>query len=89
MIETDVPVVFWLAHATGGVKLILVLDDWLQTVRLALPHFAMIVCVKLVDFLVTVSVCAVPSVPLPTLNSLLRGILFRLKLPDPVQFTVE
>ena len=69
-------------------KLILVFADFVQIVVLALPHCAVIVCVKLLDFLVTLNVCAVPSVPFPTLKSLLRGIVFSVKLPEPVQFTV-
>ena len=66
VIFTDVPVVFWLANVNGGVNEILVAVDFVHIVPLALPQVYVIVCVKLVDCLVTVNVCAVPSVPLPT-----------------------
>jgi hypothetical protein len=35
---TDVPVVFWLAKVSGGVKEMLVLFDFVLTVPEALPH---------------------------------------------------
>jgi hypothetical protein len=53
----------------------LVLVDFVQMVVDALPHFAVIVCVKLLDALVTVSVCLVPSVPFTTFNEDFLGIV--------------
>jgi hypothetical protein len=35
---TDVPVVFWLAKVSGGVKEMLVLFDFVLTVPESLPH---------------------------------------------------
>ena len=62
------PVVFWLAHEYGGVKLKLVLLDFVQIVVDAVPHFAVMVCVRLEDWLVTFKVCAVPRVPFARVN---------------------
>jgi hypothetical protein len=47
------------------------------------------VCVKLVDFLVTVNVCAVPSVPLPTLIVDFRGIVVSVFDADAVTVPLE
>ena len=75
MTETDEPLVFCEAHEIGGVNEMLVLVDFVHIVVDALPQVAVIVCVKLVDCLVTVSVCAVPSVPLPTDNEDFLGMV--------------
>ena len=64
--ETDVPFGALLAHDKGGVNEMLVLVDFVQIVLEAEPQVAVIVCVKLVDCLVTVKVCAVFSVPFAT-----------------------
>jgi hypothetical protein len=64
---------------------ILVLLDFEQIVVDADPQAAVIVCVKLVDCLVTVSVCAVFNVPLATLNVLFLGIV--VNVLDPEQLT--
>ena len=43
----------------------------------------MIVCVKLDACRVTVSVCAVPNVPLLAVKLLFRGMVSSVPLPDP------
>jgi hypothetical protein len=45
VIETEAPVVFWLAKVSGGVKETLVLLDFVQIVPDALPHLYVIVWV--------------------------------------------
>ena len=77
---TLVPVVFWLAHDSGGVKEKLVELDLLAIVVDALPQVAVIVCVKLLDFLVIVKVCAVPSVPFATVSVDFLGIVVSVTL---------
>ena len=77
---------FWLAQLSGGVKLILSLVDFVQIVVLALPHFAVMVCVKLVACRVTVNVWPVFSVPFPTLSVLFLGI--RVNAFDVLALTV-
>lgn len=83
------PDVFWLAHESGGVKETLVLVDFVQIVVEALPHFAVIVWEKLVDFLVTVTFSDVPSVPFPTDRVDFRGIVLSVNVEDPVAFTLD
>jgi hypothetical protein len=63
--------------------------DFVAMVVEALPQVAVMVCVKLFDFLVTVNVCAVPSVPFPTDKVDFLGILSSVNDFEPVQFTVE
>lgn len=65
----------------------LVLLDFVHIVLDALPHVAVIVCVKLLDCRVTLIICAVLSVPFATDDVDLRGIVLSVKLDDPVQFT--
>ena len=77
---------FWLAQLSGGVKLILSLVDFVQIVVLALPHFAVMVCVKLVACRVTVNVWPVFSVPFSTLSVLFLGI--RVNAFDVLALTV-
>lgn len=79
--ETLVPVVFWLARDIGGVYEILVLLDLVHSVVLAVPHLATMVCVKLVEYCVTVSVCAVPSVPLLAVRVEALGIVVSFTSP--------
>ena len=66
--ETTVPVVFLLANANGGVQLMLVEEDFVTTVPVANPQVYVIVCVKLLLCLVTVSVWAFPSMPFITIR---------------------
>ena len=73
--DTEVPVVFCLASANGGVHFILVLLDFEHMVSVALPHLYVMVCVNVSDCRVTVSVCSVPRVPLLALRLLFRGIV--------------
>jgi hypothetical protein len=73
--ETLVPAVFWLASDTGGVKLTEVPVVFVVIVPEAEPHLYVIVCVKLLECLVMVNVCAVPNVPFPAVKLLLRGIV--------------
>jgi hypothetical protein len=82
-IDTDVPVLFWLAKLKGGVNDILVLLDFVTTVPVAVPHLYVIVCVKSLDCLVTVSVCAVSSVPFEAERLLFLAMVFSVPLPDP------
>ena len=81
--ETEVPVVFWLAHAIGGVNEMFVELDFVQIVVEPLPQVATMVCVKLLDCLVTVSVCAVFSVPLATESVDFLGIVSSVPVPEP------
>ena len=73
--ETEVPVVFAEAQSNGGVNEMLVELDFVQTVVVALPHVATMVCVKLLNFFDTVKVCAVPKVPAATDNVDFLGIV--------------
>ena len=57
--------------------------DFVAIVPVALPHLYVMVCVKSVDSLVTVNVCAVPSVPFPAESVEFRGMVFNVPLPDP------
>jgi hypothetical protein len=75
--------VFWLAKVKGGVKEMLVLFDFVATVPVALPHLYVIVCVKSLDCLVTVKVCAVPSVPFEAVRLLFLAIVGSVPLPEP------
>jgi hypothetical protein len=84
VIVTDVPVTFCFAKSSGGVQLMLMLLDFVATVPDALPHLYVIVCVKLVSYLLTVSFKAVPSVPLSADKLLFLAIVFSVPLPDPV-----
>ena len=63
VIDTVVPVVFWLANVIGGVQLMLVLLDLVHIVPDALPQVYVTVCVKLVDSRFTVNVWASPRSP--------------------------
>ena len=75
VMATLVPVVFWLANDKGGVKDMLVSLDLVHIVPFVFPQVYVIVCVKLVACRVTVSVCAVPSVPFATESVDFRGIV--------------
>ena len=79
--ETFMPDVFWLARSNGGVNEILVLLDFVQIVPLALPQVYVIVCVKLVEYRVTVNVCAVPSVPSLAVRPEALGMVVSVTLP--------
>ena len=80
---TAVPVVFCAAKDKGGVKEMLVSLDFVATVPEALPHLYVIVWVKLESNLLTVNVCAVPSVPLEAVKLLFRAIVGNVPLPEP------
>ena len=75
VIDTDVPVVFCDDSVSGGVQLILVSLDFVTIVPDVVPHLYVMVCVKLLDFLVTVSVCAVPNVPFDAVSVLFLGMV--------------
>ena len=71
------------AKSSGGVHDMLVLLDFVATVPEALPHVYVIVCVKSESCLVTVKVCAVPSVPFEADMLLFLAMVFSVPLPDP------
>ena len=60
-----------------------VLLDFVAIVPDALPHLYVIVCVKSESCLLTVKVCAVPSVPLLAVSDDFLAMVVSVPLPEP------